>query len=97
MTPMRIIVFGFGASDLVGAVAGKHGAWSLQQDLEVEPERPRLRILEVETDHVVKPQPAAPVHLPEAGDPRLDFQEASTVPDVVALELIGDRGAWPDE
>src|SRR5438874_8050335 len=39
---------GMWASDLVGAVAGKHGAWSLQQDLEVEPERPRLRIFEVE-------------------------------------------------
>ena len=29
---------GMWATDLVGAVAGEHGAWSPQQDLKVEPE-----------------------------------------------------------
>src|SRR2546425_12175112 len=35
--------------------------------------------------------------LPEARDAGLHFQQAPPVPDVVGLELIGDRGAWPDE
>src|SRR5207244_6290636 len=56
--------------DSVRSVAGKYGAGRLEQDLEVEPERPGFRVLEVETYHVVEAQPAAPVHLPEAGDPR---------------------------
>src|SRR2546425_6272813 len=79
------------ATNLVRALTGKHGAWSPQKDLDIEPRRPRSRILQIETHHVVKGEPASPAHLPEAGNSWLHFQYAPPMPDVVDLELIRDR------
>src|SRR3989454_1033672 len=69
---------------------------SSEKNLEIEPERPRPRVLEVETHHVVEWEAASPAHLPEAGDPGLHVQQAPAVPDVVGLELVRDRGARAD-
>src|SRR2546422_3713310 len=80
-----------GASNLVRALTGKHGSRSPQKDLDIEPGRPRPRILQIETHHIVKAEPASPVDLPEAGNSGLHFQYAPPMPDVVDLELIRDR------
>src|SRR2546422_11603724 len=84
------------ATNLVCALTGKHGSRSPQKDLHIEPGRPRSRILQIETHHIVKTEPASPVHLPEAGNSGLHFQYAPPMPDVVDLELIRDRRAGGD-
>src|SRR5947209_7848208 len=82
---------------LVRAVGGKHCSRSLQKDLDIQPERPLLRISEIEAHHIVEGELASPVDLPETSDSGLHFQQAPAVPDVVGLELIWDRGSWPDQ
>src|SRR3990172_1185456 len=81
----------------VRPVAGKYGPRRSQENLDIEPEGPGVRISEIETHHVVKGEPAPPVDLPEAGDSGLHFEQAPPVPDVVGLQLIGDRGSGPDQ
>src|SRR4029453_3684942 len=70
---------------LIRAVTGKDCPRSAQKNLEVQPDRPRLRVSEVETDHVVEWNPASPIHLPEPGDARSHIQQPPPVPDVVSL------------
>src|SRR6266850_3150032 len=82
--------------ELVRTVPRTHRLRSPEKNLEIEPERPRRRILEIEPHHIVEWKPASPVHLPEPGDSWLHFQQAPPVPDVVGLELVGDRGPWAD-
>src|SRR5438093_10531606 len=89
MTPMRIMA-------LVRTLPGKHSLRRLQEDLQIQPERPPRRILEIETHHVVERHSTSAVHLPEAGDSWLHFEQASPVPEVVGLELVRNRRAWPD-
>src|SRR3989442_7147402 len=97
MTPMRIMIYPRfvdierWADALVRTVTGKYRLRSPEKDLDIQPERPRARISEVESHHVVEPEPASPVDLPEAGDSGLHLHQAPPVPDVVDLELIGDR------
>src|SRR2546428_6274471 len=85
------------ATNLVRALTGKHGSRSPQKDLDIEPGRPRPRIMQIEAHHVVKAEPASPVHLPEAGNSGLHFQYAPPMPDVVDLELIRDRRSGADQ
>src|SRR2546428_10316123 len=103
MTPMRIMIYsrfvdiGRWVDALVRTVTGKYRLRSPEKDLDIQPERPRARISEIESHHVVEPEPASPVDLPEAGDSGLHLHQAPPVPDVVDLELIGDRRAPPDQ
>src|SRR2546425_8291416 len=85
------------ATNLVRALTGKHGSRSPKKDLHIEPGRPSFRILQIQTHHVVKPEPASPVHLPEAGNSGLHFQYAPPMPDVVDRELIRDRRSGADQ
>src|SRR5207247_6085727 len=48
-------------TNLVRALTGKHGSRSPQKDLDIEPGRPRPRILQIETNHIVKAEPASTV------------------------------------
>src|SRR2546426_7538197 len=103
MTPMRIMIYsrfvdiGRWVDALVRTVTGKHRLRSPEKDLDIQPQRPRARIFEIESHHVVEREPASPVDLPEAGDPWLHLHQAPPVPDVVDLELIGDRRPRPDQ
>src|SRR2546422_9125394 len=83
------------ADGLIRAVAEKDGAGRLQKDLHIQPERPRSRILEIEPDHVVEPQSASPVDLPEAGEPWPDLEQPPAVPDVIRLDFRRDRRTRP--
>src|SRR2546425_4030883 len=103
MTPMRIMIYPRfvdierWADALVRTVTGKHRLRSPEKDLDIQPERPRARIFEIESHHVVEREPASPVDLPEAGDSGLHLHQAPPVPNVVGFELIGDRGTRPDQ
>src|SRR5262249_59813329 len=54
---------------LVGAPPGEHGRHRLDEDRDVEPERPVLEVVEVEPHEVVVGQVAPAGDLPEAGHP----------------------------
>src|SRR6266403_6255854 len=68
-----------------------------KKNLHIQADRPRRRVLEIEADHLIEAQIAAPTHLPEAGEPGLHFEQAPAVPDVIGIELIWDRWARPDQ
>src|SRR6266403_2201397 len=42
-----------------------------KKNLHIQADRPRRRVLEIEADHLIEAQIAAPTHLPEAGEPGL--------------------------
>ena len=63
----------------VGAAAREHGRDRLQQDRQVERQRPVLEVEEVEVHEVVEVELRAPGDLPQAGDPR-EHQVALAVP-----------------
>src|SRR2546422_9435181 len=83
------------AGALVRTVTEEHGSRGLQKDLHIQPERPRVRIFEIEPDHIVEPEPASPVDLPEAGQAGLHLQQPPAVPEVVGLDLIRNRRSAP--
>jgi len=58
----------------------EHRTRRTQEDLDVEPGRPTLRVLQVQPDHFVKFNAVSAIHLPKPCDPRLDFQYSTTVP-----------------
>src|SRR5882672_2877910 len=68
-----------------------------KKNLHIQADRPRRRVLEIEADHLIEAQVAAPAHLPEAGEPGLYFEQAPAVPDIIGIELIRDRWAGPDQ
>src|SRR5580704_4106122 len=80
-----------GLTGLVGAIARKNSAGRLYQDLHVQHWGPHSRILQVQTNHLVKGGLASAVHLPEAGDTRSRFEQAPTMPNVVGLNLVRNR------
>src|SRR2546426_7736538 len=66
-----------------------------QQDLDIERQGPAAHVLDVQLAHLAVAQPAAPRHLPQARDPRLELQ-AIELPMVVSLELVRKwRGRAP--
>src|SRR5487761_858614 len=79
------------------AISTEHGKWRGQENLEVQPKRPFLRIAQVKPHHLVEACTVAPAHLPEAGHPGFQLQDSPPVPDVVHLELIWNRRARADE
>src|SRR5262249_12893835 len=63
---------------------------SLEEKLEIGPERPLVYVPYIEAHHVVEGGAAAPLHLPEAREARLGFQHAASMPGVVAFEFVPD-------
>jgi len=57
----------------VRPVAAQNGSGSCKENLDVQPQGPRLRVAQVQSNHVVKTGAASPTDLPEPGDARLDF------------------------
>src|SRR5271154_2110610 len=76
---------------LVSAFAAENGARSCHEDLEIKPERPGLRVPEIQANHVVETHTTTPAHLPQSGNARLRFKNASTMPDVIDCIFIRDR------
>src|SRR5262245_31505032 len=81
------------AEILVRAVAAQNGSWGLKENLDVQPNGPRLRVAQVQANHVVKAGAAPPADLPQPGDAWLDFQNTAAVPNVVNLKLVRQRRA----
>src|SRR4051812_29112712 len=75
------------ASD--GTPPTDHDPWRLREDQDVEPKAPGLRILDVESDHVVESELVSPADLPEAGETGLDGEAAVPAP-LVVIELVRD-------
>jgi hypothetical protein len=50
--------------ELISAVAKQNRERSLDQDLNIEPDRPAARVPQIETNHLIEAYAAAPVHLP---------------------------------
>src|SRR5579859_7410109 len=76
----------------VSALAGKYSLWGLQKYFDIQPKRPLLNVTEIEPDHIVKCGFAAAGDLPQACDSRFYFQEARSVPGLIEIYLIGNRG-----
>src|SRR5512134_3657573 len=68
----------------------------LDQDRDVEPDRPVLDVVEVEPDEVVEGQGRAPRDLPEARDPGQD-EIALPVPGFEPLVVADRERAGPDQ
>src|SRR3954463_11681779 len=82
---------------LAGAAARENSLGRLHKNLYVNTYGPILRVLEIQADHLVEGRSAATVNLPQAGDPRLHFEEATAVPGRVSLEFIRNRRTRSDE
>src|SRR6266566_2179520 len=72
------------------AVSGENRPGSSKKDLQVKPDRPYPRILQIQANHVIKSRSAAPLDLPQASDPRLDFHHPAAMPDIVDFVFIFD-------
>src|ERR1700676_1672831 len=75
-----------------GAVAGDHCLWRLDQNFQIEPRRTIARVAQIESNHIVKSDPAAALDLPEPGNSRFGFEQAASMPGRVGLHLVRHRG-----
>src|ERR1700719_3076623 len=75
----------------MSAIAGKNGGGCLNKNLDVQPNRPAAGIFKVQANHIIEARPATSLDLPQAGNTGLDFEHATTMPQVVGPELISDR------
>ena len=79
------------------ARAAKYGGNCARKDLQVEPERPFVHVLQVEAHPLLEGNRAAAIYLPEAGDARADA-EAAALPILAEAVVIALRQrAWADE
>ena len=85
-----------GAALLEGAAAREDGRDGLEQDREVQPDRPALEIQEVEPHEVVEVELGAAGDLPQAGDAR-QHEVALLVPVLELLEVALRQRPRPDE
>lgn len=60
----------------------------LKKDFNIEPDGPSPGVSNIQADHIVKFDAAAPVNLPESGDAGLRFQYSISVPDVVLIDFV---------
>src|ERR1035441_5530264 len=100
MTPIRIIISPRGLRSQLSsirAVSPQDSFGCSQKDFDVEPRRPNPCVLEVQTDHVIKFDPASTFHLPQARDSRLGLKEAAPVPDIVGFNFVRNRWPWSDQ
>ncbi len=75
----------------------KNGRDGLEQDLEVEPQRPLVDIAQIQRDPVVEVvDPGAAGDLPEPGDAGFHGQPPA-LPALVAFDLGGDGRPGPDQ
>src|SRR5919108_1754292 len=80
----------------VGASAREHGWDRLQENGDVEPDRPVLQVIEVEPDEIVETEVRAARDLPEAGQARED-EVALAVPGLELLVVAKREGPRPDQ
>src|ERR1700680_745640 len=76
----------------VSTLAGKHSLWSVQKYFDIQPKRPLPHVTQIEPHHIVKCGFAAAGDLPQARDSRFYFQESRSVPGLIEIYLIGNRG-----
>jgi hypothetical protein len=84
-----------GRAASISTVAANNGPGRPQEDAQVQPLRRRPCVLQIEANHVIKTDPAAPVDLPQSRNPGLRLQHSPPVPEVVSLKFIGKRGRGP--
>src|SRR5947209_694369 len=82
---------------LISPVAREYSSRRNQENLEVQPQRPILGVVQIQADHIVEAGPAAAADLPQAGDARLHLQNPAPVPQVVSLKLVGDGRTRSDQ
>src|SRR5450759_3009434 len=73
-----------------------HSRYGPGDDLEIEPQRPAIDVLEIALDPPVEVGIVPRADLPETGDAGF-HRQPPPVPDVIALDLGGQRRARPDE
>src|SRR6202140_3164850 len=74
----------------MSAIAGKNGGRCLNKNLDVQPNRPAAGIFKIQANHIIKARPATPLNLPQASNSRLDFQHATTMPQIIGPKFISD-------
>src|SRR6202035_2382055 len=75
----------------MSALALNHSSGSLRQNLQIQPDGPGTRILQIETHHFIKTCPTTSLNLPQTRDAGFDFQNTPPVPHFVLLEFVGER------
>src|SRR5215472_4574014 len=78
------------ALPLMRTIAHENSTRSLREDLKVQPNGPASRILEIQTNHIVKARATAPFHLPQASDAGLDFEDPTAMPNVIGAIFVGE-------
>src|SRR5215208_7503504 len=68
-----------------------------RQDLQVERERPRVDVLQVERDPIVEPELAPPADLPRARHPRRDAEAAHEPRLAEPADVARRQRTWADE
>src|SRR5688572_29268911 len=81
----------------MGSVAADHGNRGPEKDFHIEPERLIADVAQIHANHFVKRSTAAAMHLPDAGDAGLTFEDSPSVPQGVVLEFISDGRPWSDK
>src|SRR5277367_816577 len=72
--------FRYSAGFSVGTGARDHCSGSPCKNFQIQPQRPRTGIFQIQADHLVKSRAAATFNLPQSGDARLNFQYTAAVP-----------------
>src|SRR5438105_5954687 len=80
----------------VRALAGQHGGNGAHQNLQVEPQRAALDVLEVEAHPLLESNAGAAADLPQAGEPGRGG-EAAELPGLVLRHFAWNRRARPDQ
>ena len=81
---------------LIGSPTSDHVLKSFSKDLQVQYKRPVLDVPQVEPDRFLPGQIGSSVHLPEAGQARLDYPPATAVLGVPG-GLARQCRPWPDQ
>src|SRR5512133_1732529 len=81
---------------LIGAALGEHRRRGLEEDRDVEPDRPVLEVVEVEPHEIVEREVAAAGDLPQAGHAR-EHVVAAAVPRLEALVVADGERTRADE
>src|ERR1700722_16692446 len=68
-----------------------------EKNLQIEPDRPRLAVTQVQADHFIEACTIASAHLPQSCYPGPHFENPAPVPDIINLEFVWDGRTRADE
>src|SRR5205807_564652 len=77
-------------------LSSPHYRQRLQDDFEVQQQRPVFDVVQIHSHHLVKSQTVAPGNLPQPSDAWFHV-EPLAMPQLVAFDFVRDGRAWADD